>query len=517
MTPSRRTAAAGSLFVLASLAPVPELPAQAIDPEAVDVAVERIRRGNGIPGVAVAIVRGDSVVHARGYGVRETGGEAAVDAHTLFAIGSATKAFTATLIGMLVDEGLLAWDDRVVDRLPGFMLGDPYVTAEITIRDLLAHRSGLPPANLMWLTRNASADTLIRRLRWLEPVAGFRSTFTYQNGLYLVGGRIAEEVAGRRWGDVVRERILEPVGMHDTNTSVDALAGLSNVATPHALVEGDVVRVPWRSLDSVAPAGAINSSAADLACWLRFLIAGGEAGAERWIEAATLEEMRSPQIVVPADPVMTAFHPAARIQAYGLGWFVTDFYGRTLVTHGGGIDGMSALVAWVPEEELGVAILASLQTPAPTWIYGMLYEILDPTLRVGPTDWQGPARQVAELVDRVFLNRSLPERNGNTRPSLPVESYAGTYDSRTLGEAAIEEGRDGLVFRYGSLEGDLVHWHHDTFRLEWRDRAWRAAAGNGWITFHLGRDGRVEVLELEAIPGEVERLDLRRRREVPLR
>lgn len=499
-------AMAGSALAVAVLASPTDLPAQALDLEAIDAAIERIRSDVGIPGVAIAVVRGDSVVHARGYGLREAGGSGPVDAETVFAIGSATKAFTATLIGTLVDDGRLAWDDRVVDRLPGFALGDPWTTAEITIRDLLAHRSGLPPANLMWLTTDPPADTLIRRLRSLESVAGFRSTFTYQNALYVVAGRIVEEATGRSWDALVRARILEPLGMRRTTTGVGALSGVANVATPHAIVDGTAVAVPYRNLDAVAPAGAVNASAADLARWLQFLIAGGEAGGARWIEAATLAETRTPQVVVPADPVMTAFHPAARVQSYGLGWFVSDFHGRTLVAHGGGIDGMSALVAWVPEEGLGVAILTNLQTPAPVWVYGILYAVLDPALGVGPTDWRTPTRRVEALVDAAFANRAPPERRADAPPSLPLVAYAGPYASPTLGAAtvALEDGR--LVFRHGTLTGELDHWHHDTFRVEWRDVAWRAAAGDGWITFRLDRSGAIEALELEAFPGETERL-----------
>lgn len=507
MTNLARTAT-GSCLTLLALAPAAEIAAQAHDPDAIDATIERIRRDVGVPGLAIAIVRGDSVVHARGYGVREVGGDDPVDVHTLFAIGSATKPFTATLVGMLVEEGLLDWDDRVVDRLPGFSLSDPYATAEITIRDLLAHRSGLPPANLMWLTTNPPPDTLIHRLRWLDPVAGFRSTFTYQNALYLAAGRIVEEATGRRWDDLLAERIFAPLGMSRANTSVDSLAERNNVASPHAVVDGEVAPVPYRSLDDIAPAGAINASVADLARWIRFLVAGGVADGERLVEAATVAEIRTPRIVLPPDPFMAAFHPAARIQAYGLGWFVSDFHGRTLVAHGGGIDGMTALVAWVPEEDLGVAILTNLQTPTPpTWIYGILYGVLDPALGVGPTDWQTPARAADEMFGAMFANRPPPERTEGTRPSLPLAAYAGTYRSRTLGETRLLLDGERLVFEFGTLKGALEHWHHDTFRVRWEDAAWRAATGPGWITFRLDRDGAVEALEVEAIPGESERLE----------
>lgn len=496
-------------------------PADAVDADDIDRTIESLRAEFGIPGVAVAVVRGDSVAHARGYGVRRMGGDGGeerrdggkghdgpVDEHTLFAIGSATKAFTATLIGTLVDQGLLGWDDRVADRLPGFRLRDPATTAGLTIRDLLAHRSGLPPANLMWLTAESTdADTLLRRLRELEPAAGFRSAFTYQNLLYVAAGRITEEASGRSWDALLAERLLGPLGMVRTTATPGGLVDRPNVATPHVLVDGAARPVPFREIDHVGPAGSIHSSAADMARWLRFLLAGGAWDGERLIEAATLAETTTPQMVVPADPVMAAFHPAARLQAYGMGWFISDFHGMTLLAHGGGIDGMSALVAWVPEAGLGIALLTNLQTSTPpTWIFGMLYDVLDAALGVEPTDWRAPAASLDAMFTEMMGRGVEPERVAGTRPSHGLDAYAGTWTKPTLGEAriALEDGR--LVFRHGTLEGTLEHWHYDTFRVRWEDVAWRAAAGSGWITFRLDRSGAPAELELVAIPGETEQL-----------
>ncbi len=492
----------GTLAVALCLATPGAVEGQKVDWVEIDETVERIREEIGVPGIALAVVRGDSVVHSRGYGVREIGRPEPVDTGTVFAIGSATKAFTATLLGMLVGEGRLGWDDRVVDRLPGFSLHDPATTARLTVRDLLAHRSGLPPANLMWLTRPVDPDTLLHRLRWLEPAAGIRSTFTYQNLLYLAAGRIAEEITGRSWSRLVTGRILEPLGMATTSTSVDSLAGRRNIAVPHVAADGTTTTVSYRDLDHVGPAGSINSNVADLTRWLRFLLAGGEWNGEPLIGEEAFGETTAPQMVVPADPVMRAFHPAARLQTYGMGWFITDFHGRTLLAHGGGIDGMSALVAWVPEEGLGVAILSNLQARSPAWIFGILYGVLDPVLGVERTDWRGPAASLDSMLARMTVS-AAPERVAATEPSLPPARFAGTYAGRVLGEAQIEVTESGeIVFEHGTLTGTLEHWHHDTFRVRWNDTAWRAAAGAGWITFRLGRSGDVESLELVALPGE---------------
>lgn len=494
-----------AIVALAVLLISTQAAARPLDADRLDDALEGLRGELGIPGMAVAVVHDGSLVLAEGYGTRRAGGNAPVDEDTLFAIGSATKAFTATAIGMAVEESDLGWDDRVVDRLPGFSLHDPWVTAEITLRDLLAHRSGLPPANLMWLPASHDSETLLRRLRHLEPVAGFRSSFTYQNLLYLAAGRILERTTGRPWAEFLDRRIFSPLAMERTTATVAALAGRPNVATPHVRVDDRSVPVAYRDIDHVGPAGSINSSAADLARWLRFLLAEPAEEGGSLIEPATLEETWRPQTIVPMDdPVWSAFHPAASRSSYGMGWFLTDFHGRTLLDHGGGIDGMTALLALVPEEELGVAILTNLQTPTPpVWIFGILYRLLDEALGVGPTDWTGGVTRLAEM----FGDRPTPERVAGTRPSVPREHLTGAYASDVLGTVRIDLEDDGLVLRFGSLEARLEHWHHDTFRAPWDDVAWSAVAGPGWVTFRLDRHGAVEALELEAYAGDVQRFD----------
>ncbi len=477
--------------------------AQPLDTDAIDRAVQEIMGRIGIPGVALAVVRGDSVEHLRGYGVREVGTGEPVGAGTLFAIGSATKAFTATLVGMFEEEGRLEWDDPVVDHLPDFALSEPFPTATITLRDLLAHRSGLPAANLMWLPTHHPPDTLIDRLGHLEPVAGFRSRFTYQNILYLVAGQVLERISGSSWEELLEARLLAPLEMKDTNTSVATLTGRADVASPHVRSGGQAIPVPYRRVDDVAPAGAINSSVRDLARWLRLLLAEGETpDGRQLLQPATLEQIRAPETVVPSDPVMTAFHPRARLQAYGLGWFLSDFHGRTLVAHGGGIDGMSALVAWIPEEDLGVAVLTNLQTPAPAWTYGILYAVLDRALGVEATPWEAPYRELEAVLKR-RLNGAAPARVERTRPSRPLEAYVGSYLSPTLGEIQLAQDEGGtLRLHHGGLIGTLEHWHFDTFQVTWQDLAWQATVGSGWVTFRLDRSGAVEGLTLEALPGD---------------
>jgi len=477
--------------------PAMPLQAQEIPSPAIEARIEAYLAEWGIPGLSLALVQGDSIL-ARGFGVRRIGESDRVDGQTLFAIGSTTKAFTSAAAALLIGEGRLGWDDPVIEHLPGFTLNDPWVTREITLRDLLAHRSGLPMANPMWQGGQLNAGELLERLRHLKPLSGFRESFTYQNVLYLAAGQIISQVAGTTWAEFVERRLFSPLGMTRSRAGSRGLAGVANVASPHATLEGEVVPVPYRDIEAVGPAGSILSTGADMARWLRFQLGEGEIAGRRLVGAEALLETRRPQTVIRREGPLELFYPDARRLEYGMGWIVSDYRGLQVLDHAGGIDGMTSLVAIVPEEELGIALLTNLQTATPP--YGLLYDLLDILLGHEPVDRTDPFRELAAAVEGVMA--AEPPRAPGTRPALATDAYAGSYASELLGAARVlvEDGR--LVFRLGSFVGPLEHWHHDTFRAEWTDRAWRSAAGAGWITFRLGRDGTIRDLELALVPGE---------------
>ena len=237
--------------------------------EGLDAAVEQALQDWQMPGLALAIVKDDAVVLSKGYGVRELGQSVPVDERTVFAIGSVTKAFTAAALGMLVDEGKIGWDDPVTAHLPDFQLYDPYVTREITLRDLLTHRSGLPRGDLIWIGSDFDRAEILRRVRYLPPRWSFRSHYGYQNILYLAAGQVVAAATGRSWDAFIRERIFAPLGMIDSSTSVTALADAGNVAAPHADVDGQIGPVPYRNIDCIAPAGAINANVVEMTQWIR--------------------------------------------------------------------------------------------------------------------------------------------------------------------------------------------------------------------------------------------------------
>lgn len=463
-----------------------------------------------VPGLALAVVKDDSVVYARGYGVRELGEEAPVDEHTLFAVASTTKAFTAAALGMLVDEELVGWDDPVTDHLPGFRLQEAYPTRELTVRDLVAQRSGASRCDRLWYATSHTRQELLRRVRRCGPRASFRARFSYHNILYTAAGRVAAEAAGERWDRLVEERIFAPLGMDRSNTSVDSLDGLENVATPHEEVDGELRPVPWRNMDNIGPAGSINSTAREMAQWVRLQLNEGTYEGTELLAAETVEETHRPQMVI-GENLWHRLLERPRFLAYGMGWFLHDYRGRKVVEHPGGIDGMRAQVGLLPGEELGVVILTNrggraLGEP-------LMFRVFDAYLDARQRDWASAYRALADSLERERKKEEAALRQARaegTSPSLELGEYAGVYTDSLYGRVTVEREADGLLFHYDdAYAADLVHWHHDTFRARWRDPVLR---GPGWpgglarslITFRLDARGSVTAVQVPGL-GEFQR------------
>jgi CubicO group peptidase (beta-lactamase class C family) len=479
-------------LVLLALAPGPGT-AQAGPLRGLDAYVTRSMAAWRVPGLALAVVRHDSVVLARGYGVRTLGRPDPVGPGTLFAIGSATKAFTAMAVAMLVDDGKLRWDDHAVLYLPGFELYDPYVTRELTVRDLLTHRSGLAASDIIAYLDGLSRDSALSRLRYVKPTWSFRSRFGYQNLMYLAAGQLTHRIAGPSWDEVIRRRIFAPLGMVSSNTSIAALEGLADVATPHAEVDDTVRPVPYFNLDVIAPAGSINSNIRDMAQWVRFQLAAGRVDDRPLVSPAVFAETHTPQTVVPLEGFWKSTAQEAHLLSYGLGWYLHDYRGRKVVQHGGNIDGMTALVALLPEERTGLVVLTNLEGNDLT--YALMYRIFDAYLG-GPTkDWSA-TYLAADRELRGDARREQQEREARrvpgTAPSLALDRYTGTYTDSFAGEGTVRRDSTGMVFHYGRLVADLVHWHYDTFEAVWRHRR----LGKSWITFTLDDRGRVDELRI---------------------
>lgn len=462
-----------------------------------DQYVDQALKAWHVPGLGVAIVRGDSAILTKGYGVRRLGESTPVDGHTIFAIGSATKAFTGATVGLMVDAGKVGWDEPVTTYLPWFEMYDPWVTREIRVRDLLTHRSGLARGDLLWLGTSRTREENLRAVRNIKPAWSMRTRFGYQNLMFLAAGEVVHAASGTTWDDVVTERIFGPLGMTESNTTVRALEGKSNVATPHAEF-GDTVRVvPWRNIDNVAPAGSINSTAGDMAKWIRLWLGNGQFGGRRILSEAAIAEASESQMVMN-DPFWR--HVAGddvNFLTYGFGWAVTDFRGRKFVWHGGNIDGMSAMVGFLPKEKLGAVVLSNLNQSEIT--LPLMYYAFDRLLGIAPKDYS--AIQLAAVRRRQDAAKAreaklVAARVPNTKPSLPLDRYAGKYLNDLYGSATVSVDDGHLVLHYDASPtyvADLSHWHFDVFRAVVRDRM----MGSTMVAFELGPDAKVARMQFD--------------------
>jgi CubicO group peptidase (beta-lactamase class C family) len=471
-------------------------------PAGMDAHVRRVMEAFEVPGVGLAIVKDGEVVVARGFGVRTLGESSPVDADTRFGIASNTKAFTATAIGILVEDGVLEWDAPVVTYLPWFQMWDPWVTREITVRDLLVHRSGLGLGQgdlLAWPPSDRSREEIARAVRYLEPATSFRSTYAYDNVLFHVAGLVVEAASGQTWEEFVTERIIQPLGMDDTHVTGIAIFEGEDVATPHARVEGTVRPIkPFGSTNTNAAYG-INSTPADMARWLIAQLDSGRVeGADPLFTPATTRQLWRPvtpmRIGTPA-PELAVLRPNFR--GYALGFVVQDYRGHKVVTHSGWLPGHVSRLMLVPDMKLGLMVQLN-QESSPAY-NAITYWILDQYMGADDTDWVAGYEAVEERNEaRLAKERDAIEasRDADSGPSLPLSRYAGTYTDAWYGDVLIEEDDVGLVIRFSRtplLSGNLEHWNYDTFVARWYDREVRADA---FVTFVLAPTGAIEAATL---------------------
>jgi CubicO group peptidase (beta-lactamase class C family) len=491
-----------SLVVLALLA-LP-LSAQEAPPPDIDDHVQSVMLEFEVPGIALAIVKDGAVVLARGYGVRRLGERTPVDEFTLFGIASNTKAFTATALGLLVEAGKLEWDAPVVDYLPWFQMYDPWVTRQLTIRDLLVHRSGLGLGAgdlLWWPPSDYARREIARRLRFIEPATSFRSAYAYDNVLYTVAGEVIEEVTGQTWEEFVEERIVGPVGMTHSTVRYSTLLSSQNVASPHARIEGTVRPVTPFTSDNVTPAGGINSGAADMAKWMIVQLDSGRlADGSRLFQPRTTWQLWRPVTPIPFGPPPPVLAPLERNSlGYGLGFNISDFRGEKLVAHTGGLPGYVSRVALVPGHRLGVAVLTNMESGAA--FNAIAWHVVDHYLDAPEFDWLGAYVTRMAWIDSVLAARdqqTAASRDASSAPSLPLERYAGTYTDAWYGDVVIvyEDGKLEMRFSHTpSLVGEMEHWQYDTFVARWYDRELRADA---FVTFALGPSGNIEQATMRA-------------------
>ena len=462
--------------------------AAASPPDDIDGTVARAMRVFGVPAMSLAVVEGGKTVVAKGYGVRAVGTRDSVDEHTAFPLGSETKAFTAAALAILVDQKKLSWSDRVVDRLPGFRMYDPYATDHMTVRDLLTHRSGLGlgEGDLMFLpSTNRSRADIVQALRYLKPASGFRERFAYDNILYVVAGQLVEAVSGQRWEAFVNEHILQPAGMADARPSYDPSA--PNAVSLHARIDGPIrgvgtqqVLTRWLSPEATAPAGGINASALDMARWMGVQLAHGRTSdGGRIFSEAQAAEMWTPVVVVPKAEFalpssLSAMQPD--LQAYALGWFVDCYRGHVVIEHSGAVLGAVAIQYLVPDRGLGISVTMNSEDGGAR--RAVLFHLLDHYLGLPPTDWIGlvaGARDAGVSAALATLKAARDVSSASPpKPALPLETYAGTYHDPWYGDVTVSGPKDGKLSigfdRSPGMEGSLEPAGDETFRTRWTDR-----------------------------------------------
>jgi CubicO group peptidase (beta-lactamase class C family) len=451
-----------------SIAAMAEPPAfKAIDRKQIDEAVEKARKDWGVPGVAVAVVHDDQVIHLQGYGERELGGGKPVTPDTVFPIASCTKAFTTAALAILVDEGKMAWDDPVPKYVPFFKLADPEANARITIRDLLCHRCGLRSHELLWYRSPWSQEEIIRKIGLVKPDFPFRSTFHYQTTMFQTAGLAAGLAANSSWEELVRHRLVEPLEMKSTTfTTPEALRNADH-ATPHRPDKnGHVKAIAWYEIRSPDPAGSMHCSARDLSQWLRLQLNVGVYGGRQIVSAANLRETHKPQMPIPWDGSTRALNPESKQLSYGMGWVIQDYRGQKQVAHAGLVDGFRAHVTLLPEVKLGFVILANRHETRLN--IALSNTLADLFLDLPAKNWNayyGDLVAREESESRLRRAQRDAQRKLGTRPSLPLAAYVGSYDEPAYGTAKIALENGALSWQWGTFKSPLVHFQDDIFTL----------------------------------------------------
>ena len=478
--------------LLAIVFMAPAMSAQTFDSAKLDAIAAEAMRAWKVPGTAVAIIQDDRVVVSKGYGVKRIGTNDPVTKDTIFAIGSATKAFTSCAVAMLMDDGKMQWDDPVRKHVPFFRLSDPMANELVTLRDLLSHRTGLSRHDLLWVNSPLTQEEIIEHIGSVPLSKPFRTAYQYQNIMFLTAGYAVGQASGGTWQEFVQKRILNPLGMTNSDLTTSAAEKSPNHSSPHGPgKDGSLGVIPWRNIDNIAPAGAVNASVEDMTKWVRLQLNDGVFEGKRLVSERNLHETHTPQTVIRPEDAGRSYNPDTHQTAYGLGWFVQDYHGVGLVEHGGAIDGFRSNITLVPEKKLGIVVLSNLnQENMPE---ALRWSILDLVLGFEPRDWNALLieRGRKEREDGQKARKELEAtRRPNTKPTHDLAGYAGTYRNAGYGAVSIAAGPNGLQAGWLNNQSPLEHFHFDTFLCK------TGALDGQPVQFNLNPRGEIVSLDL---------------------
>ena len=470
--------------------------------DALDKYYEKALSDWNIPGMAIAIVSGDEVVFAKGYGYANIENKNEAGPNTLFAIASNTKAFTAMAIAHLVDQGRLDWEDKVTDYLPYFRAYAPYVTENFTISDLMSHHSGLQTfsGDLLWYGTDLTPEQIISASGLLKPAYGFRTHFGYSNIHFLSAGMVIEAITDTTWVDYITEHFLKPLGMNRTLTSTTQLAGVENVATPYYLSNGQNIALEWINWDNIAPAGALISSANDYTQWIKLIINRGKLNGKTFVSDEQFEELTTLHVVNKVSKFSREISPSKHFSGYGMGFELFDYRGYKILGHGGGYDGMISKSCFVPEKKIGFIILTNNLNWLPT---ALMYKTLDVMLgdEYEGTDWSQLFHDFKTKRDKETEEKEKESeaKRGTLGPAAhPITDYAGTYTDKMYGDVKVwlEDGKLHFKMVHTPIfEAELEHWNLEIFTFHFAPSLSSLPEGKLW--FKLDKNGEVTGLKID--------------------
>ncbi|MEM6764767.1 MAG: serine hydrolase [Bacteroidota bacterium] len=482
------------LLGLLSLLLLPVSLSQQVDLKALDAYFTQVQQDWEIPGMSIAIVKDGKQVFSKGYGVAELGKNTPVDGNTLYAIASNSKAFTSATMATLVQEGTLSWDDKVKSYLPYFEVYDPWVSQQVSVRDLLSHRVGLGTfsGDIMWYNVELSSEEIIKRIKYVPQAFEFRAGYGYSNLMFITAGELIRVVTGKTFGENVQERFLDPLGMDRTIYLLSELETKGNYATPHAFFDGEHYPIQWTSWEEIAATGGMISSVNDLSKWMIFNMDHGIHEGDTLLTADSRNMVWTPHNTRIVDHT-TPNDFKRNFSGYGLGWGLSDYHGQFRVAHTGGYDGMITSVDMLPDVKLGVVVLTNgMKSP----IRAVSQYVMDAYLGVEPKDWSKILldRRNEGLANDTRIQSRKDSRVPNTTPSLPLSAFVGTYHADLYGHMYVKEEDRKLTISFEHtpvLAANLEHWHYDTFKLDWSSDYEHAWFSFGTVQFLIDHNRRV--------------------------
>lgn len=475
-----------------------------IDPrlEGIDSVLNKVLKDQHVAGFSVAVVDGDQIIYSKGFGYRDVENKKPVTPNTLFAIGSTTKAFTSALLGILQKEGKLSLDGNAVSYLPQLRFFNDNMNNQITVRDLMTHRTGLSRYDLSWYIFNTSnRDSMINRVRYMEPNAGLREKWQYNNFMFLAQGMIAEKLTGKTWEQNLKERFFLPLEMKRTTASMAEFKKDTDASLPYQWEGDKIKKMDYYDLDGMGPAGSINSSANDMANWIKTWVSGGSYNGKEVLTPAYVADAVSSQMAMGGG--LPRAEPDIYMESYGLGWMLSSYRGHYKVEHGGNIDGFTAKVSFFPSDRLGIVVLANQNSSAvPTNVVNI---ITDRLLKLKSIDWNAKMDEATKMARERNADSKKEadlKRIPNTKLSHPLVDYAGVFANPGYGEMDVSIKNDSLFLKAGKYKLWLKHYHYDVF--EWKevekDGKVDTASSKVRLNFLANAEGKIESISATLEP-----------------